>query len=59
MNFKAPQHTDNGDDTLKNSMSEKKKKEKKRKRKQVEDLRFELALEKSGTSSKRRERKKK
>lgn len=57
MNFKTPQHTDNGDDTLKNSMSEKKKK--KRKRKQVEDLRFELALEKSGTSSKRRERKKK
>lgn len=51
------QNTNDGDDSAKSSTSEKKKR--KRKRKQIEDLRFDVAMEKSGMSSKRRERKKK
>ncbi|GMN43029.1 hypothetical protein TIFTF001_012229 [Ficus carica] len=56
-NLRMLQNTNDGDDSAKSSTSEKRKR--KRKRKQIEDLRFEAPMEKSGISSKRRERKKK
>ncbi|KAJ7962250.1 glutamic acid-rich protein isoform X2 [Quillaja saponaria] len=55
--MKTHQHTDSGDEFVKNISTEKKKK--KRKRKEVKDLRFESEIGKTSTQLKRRERKKK
>ncbi|OAY49280.1 uncharacterized protein LOC110615831 [Manihot esculenta] len=58
-NLLTTQHSDDSDETVRNSNDEKRKKKRKRKRMQVIDLRFDTSMEKTKSSEKRRERKKK